>query len=33
LDFERRDGGVHRGQDLDRHQVGKLLRLSHGSTS
>jgi hypothetical protein len=33
LDFERRDGGVHRGQDFDRHQVGKLLRLGHGSTS
>src|SRR5215212_11801968 len=33
LDLQHRDGGVHLGQDFDRDQVGKLLRLGHGSTS
>jgi hypothetical protein len=33
LTSSHRDGGVHLGQDFDRHQVGKLVRLRHGCTS
>jgi hypothetical protein len=33
LDLKHLDGGVHLGQDFDRHQIGKLVRLGHGSTS
>jgi hypothetical protein len=31
--MKHRDRSVHLGQDVDRHQEGKLARLSHGSTS